>query len=93
MASAVFMGRSFARLQAKLIHLFRSRASSFDLIDGGDAVERSVLRQLGGIDAGAGSGARIVPGPGDSLGAFAGPAFDPADIAGHLSSWDVRRSA
>ena len=27
--------------------------------------------------------------PGDGLGAFAGPEFDPDDIAGHLSAWQV----
>ncbi len=27
--------------------------------------------------------------PGDAIGAFAGPPFDPADIAGHLSAWTI----
>jgi ABC-type nitrate/sulfonate/bicarbonate transport system substrate-binding protein len=27
--------------------------------------------------------------PGDRLGAFAGPRFDPADIAGHLAAWSI----
>jgi len=27
--------------------------------------------------------------PGDGLGAFAGPAFDPADVAGHLTAWPI----
>ncbi len=29
--------------------------------------------------------------PSDSVGAFAGPAFDPNDIAGHISTWKIRR--
>jgi NitT/TauT family transport system ATP-binding protein len=29
----------------------------------------------------------------DSVGAFAGPAFDPADVAGYLASFDVSRRA
>lgn len=29
--------------------------------------------------------------PGDGIGAFAGPAFDPEDIAGHLAPWKIRR--
>jgi NitT/TauT family transport system ATP-binding protein len=29
--------------------------------------------------------------PADHIGAFAGPAFDPNDIAGHLGAWKVRR--
>jgi len=29
--------------------------------------------------------------PGDGIGAFAGPAFDPDDIAGHLAAWKIRR--
>jgi two-component system, oxyanion-binding sensor len=33
-----------------------------------------------------------VDGPADHIGAFAGPAFDPNDIAAHLAAWDVRRS-
>jgi ABC-type nitrate/sulfonate/bicarbonate transport system substrate-binding protein len=30
--------------------------------------------------------------PADHLGAFAGPAFDPNDIAAHLAAWQVRRA-
>lgn len=30
---------------------------------------------------------------GDGIGAFAGPDFAPADIAGHLAGWTIRRSA
>jgi NitT/TauT family transport system ATP-binding protein len=30
--------------------------------------------------------------PADGIGAFAGPAFDPDDIAAHLASWTIRRS-
>ena len=29
--------------------------------------------------------------PSDGIGAFAGPAFDPNDIVGHLSAWPIRR--
>lgn len=29
--------------------------------------------------------------PPDRIGAFAGPAFDPADIAGHLNAWRIRQ--
>jgi ABC-type nitrate/sulfonate/bicarbonate transport system substrate-binding protein len=29
--------------------------------------------------------------PADGIGAFAGPAFDPNDIEGHLSAWHIRR--
>jgi NitT/TauT family transport system ATP-binding protein len=29
--------------------------------------------------------------PADGIGAFAGPAFDPDDIAGHLAAWKIRR--
>jgi NitT/TauT family transport system ATP-binding protein len=29
--------------------------------------------------------------PADHIGAFAGPAFDPNDIAAHLAAWSVRR--
>jgi NitT/TauT family transport system ATP-binding protein len=31
------------------------------------------------------------PAPADHIGAFAGPAFDPNDIAAHLAAWPVRR--
>jgi len=30
--------------------------------------------------------------PGDGIGAFAGPAFDPNDIAAHLAVWKIRRA-
>lgn len=29
--------------------------------------------------------------PADGIGAFAGPAFDPTDIPGHLSAWGIKR--
>jgi NitT/TauT family transport system ATP-binding protein len=29
--------------------------------------------------------------PADGIGAFAGPAFDPDDIAGHLAAWEIKR--
>jgi ABC-type nitrate/sulfonate/bicarbonate transport system substrate-binding protein len=31
--------------------------------------------------------------PADGIGAFAGPAFDPDDIAAHLAAWDIKRRA
>ena len=30
--------------------------------------------------------------PADGIGAFAGPAFDPNDIAGHLAAWNIKRA-
>jgi two-component system, oxyanion-binding sensor len=30
--------------------------------------------------------------PADGIGAFAGPAFDPDDIAAHLTAWKIRRA-
>ena len=30
--------------------------------------------------------------PADGIGAFAGPAFDPNDIAGHLAAWKIKRA-
>ena len=30
--------------------------------------------------------------PADGVGGFIGPAFDPADIAGHLAAWSIRRA-
>jgi len=30
--------------------------------------------------------------PADGIGAFAGPAFDPGDIAGHLAPWPIKRT-
>jgi NitT/TauT family transport system ATP-binding protein len=29
--------------------------------------------------------------PADGIGAFAGPAFDPNDVAAHLAAWDIKR--
>jgi NitT/TauT family transport system ATP-binding protein len=41
----------------------------------------------------AGGSARVVVGePADDIGAFAGPAFDPHDIAAHLAAWPIRRA-
>jgi NitT/TauT family transport system ATP-binding protein len=31
------------------------------------------------------------PGASNAIGAFAGPAFDPADIAGHLAAFTIGR--
>jgi NitT/TauT family transport system ATP-binding protein len=41
-------------------------------------------------DAATGQPAKPVPG-GDPIGAFAGPAFNPDDIAGHLAAFDIGR--
>jgi NitT/TauT family transport system ATP-binding protein len=30
--------------------------------------------------------------PADGIGAFAGPAFDPDDVAGHLAAWPIRHA-
>jgi ABC-type nitrate/sulfonate/bicarbonate transport system substrate-binding protein len=44
-------------------------------------------------EAAVGDAARLPAGePADDIGAFAGPAFDPADIAAHLAAWPIRRS-
>jgi NitT/TauT family transport system ATP-binding protein len=43
-------------------------------------------------DAALGATASPSPGePADGIGAFAGPAFDPEDIAAHLAAWKIRR--
>ena len=43
-------------------------------------------------DAILGKSAAPSPGePADAIGAFAGPAFDPNDIAAHLAAWTIRR--
>jgi hypothetical protein len=34
-----------------------------------------------------------VDAPADGIGAFAGPRFDPADIAAHLSAWTIGRTS
>lgn len=39
------------------------------------------------------AGPSVYGGPPDGVGAFAGPAFDPGDIAGHLAPWSIRRAA
>jgi two-component system, oxyanion-binding sensor len=45
-------------------------------------------------DAALAEPATISPGqPADGIGAFAGPAFDPDDIAAHLAAWDIKREA
>jgi two-component system, oxyanion-binding sensor len=44
-------------------------------------------------DAALGAAASPAPGePADGIGAFAGPAFDPDDIAAHLSAWKIKRA-
>jgi len=35
---------------------------------------------------------RAAAAPADGIGAFAGPAFDPRDIPGHLAPWRIRRA-
>jgi two-component system, oxyanion-binding sensor len=35
---------------------------------------------------------RLAGEPGDAIGAFAGPAFDPHDIPAHLAAWPLRRA-
>ena len=43
-------------------------------------------------DAAVGGSAGLPAGePADDIGAFAGPAFDPHDIAAHLTAWPIRR--
>jgi len=39
----------------------------------------------------AAASAGVPKAPADRIGAFAGPAFDPDDIAAHLAAWDTRR--
>ena len=39
----------------------------------------------------AGPAGPIAGEPADGIGAFAGPAFDPRDVAAHLSGWRIRR--
>jgi NitT/TauT family transport system ATP-binding protein len=39
-----------------------------------------------------GGGLDVAGEPSDGIGAFAGPAFDPDDIAGHLAAWRIRRA-
>lgn len=54
------------------------------------AVARSVFRpDL--YDAALGGREAIAAQPGDGIGAFAGPAFDAADLEGHLASFAIRR--
>jgi hypothetical protein len=45
------------------------------------------------FDAALGLPAAADPGGSRSIGAFAGPAFDPEDITGYLASFDVIRRA
>jgi NitT/TauT family transport system ATP-binding protein len=43
-------------------------------------------------DAAMGAAAPDLAGePADGIGAFAGPAFDPNDVAAHLAAWKIRR--
>jgi ABC-type nitrate/sulfonate/bicarbonate transport system substrate-binding protein len=59
------------------------------LLDDANAVFRPDL-----YDAALGrSDAQIDAEPGDRIGAFAGPPFDPAGIAEHLSGWTTKRTA
>jgi len=43
-------------------------------------------------DAAIGESEASAPGPGDGIGAFAGPPFDADDIEGHLASFAIRRA-
>jgi two-component system, oxyanion-binding sensor len=42
-------------------------------------------------DAALGQNAKASDVPSDGIGAFAGPPFDPTDIAAHLAAWPIRR--
>jgi NitT/TauT family transport system ATP-binding protein len=43
-------------------------------------------------DAALGAPATAICGePADGIGAFAGPAFDPDDVAAHLAAWHIKR--
>ena len=44
-------------------------------------------------DAALGQGREAAHAPGGPIGAFAGPAFDPQDVAGYLASFGVPRRA
>jgi two-component system, oxyanion-binding sensor len=58
-----------------------------DLLAAAKAVFRADL-----FDGALGNGAPKTKGePADGIGAFAGPPFDPNDIAAHLAAWSIRR--
>jgi len=58
------------------------------LLDDANAVFRPDL-----YDAALGRGGSAATGePKDRIGAFAGPPFDPADVAGHLAAWAVKHN-
>ena len=60
---------------------------SCDMLVAAKAVWRPDL-----YDAALGKPAASAPGePADSIGAFAGPAFDPDDIEAHLAAWTIKR--
>ena len=61
---------------------------SAELLAAAKAVFRGDL-----YDAAIATGAPDLSGePADGIGAFAGPAFDPNDIAAHLAAWKIRRA-
>ena len=63
----------------------------------GAAFARAAGGRQGGVPAGplrrgARGGDPVTTGePADGIGAFAGPAFDPDDIARHLAAWEIKR--
>lgn len=69
-------------------------ASSPALLAAARAVFRPDLYDAAlGRDAIEAAHAARAPGePADGIGAFAGPPFDPTDIAGHLAHWSIRRA-
>jgi NitT/TauT family transport system ATP-binding protein len=75
-----------AWLYAQMVRWGQAPLSS-DLLAAAKAVFRPDL-----YDAALGTPAPASAGqPADHIGAFAGPAFDPNDIAAHLETWQVRR--
>jgi hypothetical protein len=78
-------------VQAAWIYAQIVRWGQAPLADESLAVAQAVFRpDL--YDAAVGVAPPPGPGePGDGIGGFVGPAFNPADIAGHLASWRDRR--
>lgn len=61
---------------------------SAELLDTARCVFRSDM-----YDEALATPANLAPGePEDGIGAFAGPAFDPRDVAGHLAPWKIKRT-
>jgi len=59
---------------------------SAELLTAAKAVFRPDL-----YDAALAAPASFVGEPADGIGAFAGPPFDPSDVATHLAAWDIKR--